>query len=202
MVLVHLLFLVIGGRKMSELNIDKEMYMWFLKKVKSLEPGNKEIRIGTYVITFKYVLVRTWLGDVYDEVLFRAIHPKAKPNELANIVMLEFWVDGLYKDYVSTMRLYKNEDDTFKMEIYPDRTKETIDEFINIINNEINKTKIREYNDLVNKLTDIYNYLNDGYKEAFDKGLDEYIVYTDEMFEKAIKPLGDVKTYLIGGKNE
>jgi len=187
---------------MNEINIDKKMYMWFLEKIKKLEPNKKEIKIEKYILTFKYATVRVNLGEIYDEVNFTAISSKATGSDLANIIMIEFWVHGLHKDYVTTVELYKNDDGTFKMCLYSDRPKESIDEFLNAIYDEISKTDTTKSKEIIHKLNDVINYLTEEYDKATDQGEDEYTVYTNEMLENVIKPLGDVKTYLIrGGKN-
>jgi len=187
---------------MTEINIDKKMFMWFLERVKTLEPNEKEIKIGRYIFIFKYARVRVWLGEMYDEVDFPAISSKATGSDLANISMLEFWVHGLYKDYITTVEIYKKEDYTFKIYLYPDRSKESIDEFLSAIYDEMNKTDAIKKEGIIHKLNDIINYLNEGYNKAFEEGEDEYTVYTDEMFKNVINPLGDVLKYLIDNKNE
>jgi hypothetical protein len=187
---------------MTEINIDRKIFMWFIEKVKDLKPNEKEIKIGKYIFTFKYVKVRVWLGELYDEVNFSAISSKATRRDLANISMLEFWVHGLYKDYITTVEIYKKEDYTFKMNLYPNRSKESIYELLDAIFDEMNKNDAIKKELIIHKLSGAIYYLNIGYTKAFNEGKNEYIVYTNEMSENVINPLVDVLKYLIDNENE
>jgi hypothetical protein len=188
--------------KMSEIDIERKMFMWFIEEVKNLKPNEKEIKIGKYIFTFRYARVRVWLGELYDEVDFPAISSKATTRDLANISMLEFGVHGLYKDYITTVEIYKKEDYTFKMYLYPDRSQESIYELLDAILNEMNKNDAIKKEVIIHKLSGAIYYLNIGYTKAFNEGEDEYIVYTDEMSEYVINPLVDVLEYLIDNENE
>jgi len=183
---------------MNKIDIDRKTFMWFIKKVKDLKPNKKEIKIGKYIFDFKYVRVKIWFGEMYDEVDFPAISSRATKMDLENILMLEFWVYGLDNNYITTVEMHKNDNENYQMYIYPDRTKEDINEFINAIYDEINKDGIIKKEEMIQKLNEVINYLNEGCNEAFNDGEDEYCVDITEMLLNAINPLAEILNYLIG----
>ncbi|MVT36134.1 MAG: hypothetical protein GPW18_05100 [Euryarchaeota archaeon] len=185
---------------MTEININQDVFNWFLDKAKSLQPPKMSIKVGPYIFTLKYVWVKAKLGNqVAEDVFkFRSIDPNVTPCELANISALEFYVKVLYDRYDIIVEFHRD-GNVYKMHIDRGVDKEDIDKILNAINIEISEnSEVNRKNYLIIELNDVINYLNEVYDKAHEEDEDEYTVYIDEMPKKAIKPLMEILSYLVG----
>jgi hypothetical protein len=185
---------------MTEININQDVFNWFLDKAKSLQPPKMSIKVGPYIFTLRYVWVKVKLGNQIAEnaVKFKSIDPNVAPCELANIFDLEFYVKILYDCY-NIIVDFRRDGNVYKMRIDREVDKEDIDKILNAINIEISKnSEVNRKNYLVIELNDVINYLSEGYNKAYEEDKDKYTVYTDEMSKKAIKPLMEILSYLVG----
>jgi len=124
--------------KMNEINIDKKMFIWLLEKFKDLKTSEKkEISIDKYTLIADQIWIKVFFDRLYDEFFTsNSIHPKISTESIAKDVIVEFLVYGLYKDCYTFFKIYVK-DDTFKMYTIPDIPKNTINKFLNTIENEI-----------------------------------------------------------------
>jgi|GEM_PF-2222218 len=181
-------------------NINQDVFNWFLNKAKSLQPPKMSIKIGPYIFTLRCVWVKVKLGNQVAEkdVEFKSIDPNATSCELANISALEFYVKILYDCYDIIVEFHRN-GNVYTMHIDSGVKQEDIDKILNAINNVTSKnSEVNRKNYLITELNDVINYLKEGYNEAHAEDEDEYTVYTDEMSKKAIKPLMEILSYLMG----
>ena len=187
---------------MTEININRDVFYWFLDKAKSLQPSEMSIEVGPYIFILRYVWVRVKLGNqvAENDVKFKSLDPNATPYELANISDLEFYVKGI-SDYYYIIVGFHRDDNVYTIHIdggVIEVAQEDIDKFLNAINNEISKSNDVNRKNLISKLNDVINYLNEGYNNAIENDEDEYLVDTDEMSKNAIKPLVEILSYLVG----
>jgi hypothetical protein len=184
---------------MTDVKVSWDVFHWFLDRAKSLQPPEMSIRVGPYIFTLRAVWVKVKLGDqvAENDVKFRRIDPNATSCELANISNLEFYVSGLYDRY-DVIVGFNRDGNNYTMYIDGGIAQEDIGKIINAINNEISKSNEINRKNLISKLNDVINYLNEGYNNAIENDEDEYLVYTDEMSKNAIKPLVEILSYLVG----
>jgi len=187
---------------MTEVNISSDVFYWFLDRAKSLQPSEMSIEVGPYIFILRYVWVRVKLGNqvAEEKIKFKSLDPNATSCELANISDLEFYVKGISVYYYIIVGFHRDGNvytmhiDGGVIEVY----QEDIDKFLNVINNEISKSNDVNRKNLISKLNDVINYLDEGYNRALEEDEDEYIVYTEEMSKNAIKPLVEILSYLVG----
>ena len=183
---------------MTDVKVSWDVFYWFLDRAKLLQPPEMSIRVGPYIFTLRGVWVKVKLGDqIADDVKFRRIDPNATLCELANISDLEFYVSGLYDRYDIIVGFHRDNND-YTMYIDSGIAQEDIGKILNAINNEISKSNEINRKNVISKLNDVINYLNEGYNNAIENDEDEYFVDTDEMSKKAIKPLVEILSYLAG----
>jgi len=124
---------------MTEINIDQKIFNWFFYKVKSLQPHEKNIKIGKYTFVFKHIYVWIKYGEkIIDEIMINRLGSKASPEYLESC-SIEFFVYGLSDNYINA-RLYEN-NNSYKMEIDYEVPKKNIEENFNIIENDIRGDK-------------------------------------------------------------
>ena len=185
---------------MTEININQDVFNWFLDKAKSLQPPKMSIKVGPYIFTLRRVYVKVKLGNqvAKKDVEFERIDPNATSCELANIFALEFYVKVLYGCYDIIVEFHRD-GNVYTMRIDSGAKQEDVDKIINAVNNVTSKnSEVNRKNYLIIELNDVINYLNEGYNKAHEEDEDEYTVYTDEMSKKAIKPLIEILSYLVG----
>jgi len=185
---------------MTEVNINQDVFDWFLDKAKSLQPPKMSISIGPYIFTLRYVCVKVKLGNQVAEnvVKFRSIDPNVASCELANISDLEFYVKILYSCYDVIIDFHRDSN-VYTMHIGSGVNQEDIGKILNAINNVTSKNSdVNRKNYLIIELNDVINYLNEGYNKAHEENKNKYTVYTDEMSKRAIKPLVEILSYLAG----
>jgi len=189
---------------MTEVNISSDVFYWLLDRAKSLQPPDMGIKVGTYTFTLRYVWVKVKLGNqvAENDVKFKWLDPNATSCELANISDLEFYVKGLSDYYDAIVGFHRDSNvydgNVYTMHIDYGLVPDDIDKILNAINNEISKSNEVNRKNLISKLNDVINYLDEGYNRALEEDEDEYIVYTDEMSKNAIKPLVEILSYLVG----
>jgi len=127
---------------MTEINIDKKIFIWLLGKFRDLKGSDKkEISIDKYTLIATHIWAKVFFDRLYNEYFTtNSIHPKYSTENLAKGAIVEFLVYGLYNDCYTFVKIYEK-DDTFKMYTIPDIRKEIIDRFLNIIENEIKGDK-------------------------------------------------------------
>ena len=123
---------------MNEINIDKKIFMGLLGKFRDLKGSEKkEISIDKYTMIADQIWVKVFFDRLYDEFFTsNSMHPKISTKTIAKDAIVEFFVYGLYKDCYIFVKMYEK-DDTFKMYTIPNIPKNTIDKFLNTIENEI-----------------------------------------------------------------